>query len=143
MIGPFTGLIQVTPDDVLKTRGLSNSLDDMDMIMSPHGGHLVCVAMKSGCHVCWACCEPFDPEDPPLRLIEKLPEGRPGIDAEGHATGRVPVGVHRKCWNSKDRKIFVDMKGQPNPTRLQSIVEASRGLQLRKLVARATKAITG
>ena len=29
MIGPFTGGISVTPDDVLKTRGLSNSLDDM------------------------------------------------------------------------------------------------------------------
>ncbi len=143
MIGPFTGGISVTPDDVLKTRGLSNSLDDMDMIMSPHGGHLVCVAMKSGVHVCWACCEPFDPEVRAESLLEKLPEGRPGRDAEGHQTGNVPVGVHRKCWNAKDRKVFVDMKDQPRPTALQSVLEVSRGLQLRKLVAKATRALVG
>lgn len=119
--------IQVTPDEVLRTRGLSNRLTDMTMEISPHGGHLVCIAQLDGCNVCWACCEPFDPEVPGERLIEKRPDG-----------GTVPVGIHRKCFSPKERKAFSDMGGS---TRLQGVEEVSRGLRLRRLVAKSVKAI--
>ena len=61
-------------------------LDDLDMLLSAGGGHLVPVAMKHGVHVCWACGEPFQPESPRMRMVEKRIDG-----------GTVPVAVHAKC----------------------------------------------
>jgi len=121
--------IQVTPDDVLKCRGISNHLDDMDLVYaqppSPYAGRLVAVAMCDGVHVCWACGEPFDFDSSPERMIEKRVDG-----------GEVPVGIHRKCFDPKNRKVFVDLKPtEPLPT----VQQASDGLKLRRTVARAIK----
>lgn len=122
--------IQVTPEEVLRCRGISNHLDDLDLVVaqppSPYAGKLVAVAMCEGVHVCWACGEPFDFETSALRMLEKLVDG-----------GTVPVGIHRKCFDPKSRKVFVDMKtSDPLP----SVADASKGLQLRRRVARAVKA---
>ncbi|MGL4255614.1 MAG: hypothetical protein ACRCSL_04715 [Microbacterium sp.] len=111
-------LIQITPEEVQKARG-TNHLDDMDMIQSPHGGHLVVVAQKrdsSGMllHVCWACGEPFEPEHRALAGVEKTPPG-----------GTVPVLLHRKC--NEERRTIIDL-GQ-----------ASRGLRLRRTLAQGMK----
>jgi hypothetical protein len=92
----------------------------MDTIQSPFGGHLVVVAQKrdsSGMlmHVCWACGEPFVPEDRSLAGVEKCPPGGP-----------TPILLHRKC--NEARKPIIDLGA------------ASRGLSLRRAVARAVKA---
>lgn len=112
-------LIQITPEEVQKARG-TNHLDEMDMIYSPHGGHIVVVAQKrdsSGMlqHVCWACGEPFEPEHRALAGVEKTPPG-----------GTVPILLHRKC--NEERRTIIDL-GQ-----------ASRGLALRRAVAQGLKA---
>lgn len=88
-------------------------LDDMDMIISPNGGHLVPVAMKHGVHVCWACGEQFDESNRQLRLVEK------------RVGGPVPIGVHAKCVDPKDRKPFFDV---------------AKGLQIRRELAKVAKA---
>jgi hypothetical protein len=111
-------LVQITPEEVLKARG-SNFLDDMDTIVSPFGGHLVVVAMaRDGGgmleHVCWACGEPFEPEQRDLAGVEKMQPG-----------ATTPVLLHRKCEGA--RKII-------------SVGQASKGLQLRKAVAQGFKA---
>ena len=112
-------LISITPDDVLKARG-TNHLDDMDMIISPFGGHLVCVAQQRDSHgmlmhVCWACGEPFEPENPKLAGVEKKPEG-----------GTVPILLHRRC--NEERRPFIDM------------ATATRGLSFRRAMAQGVKA---
>lgn len=112
-------LFKFTPEEVVKARG-TNHLDDMDMIHSPYGGHLVVVAQhrdSSGMlvHVCWACGEPFEPEDRALAGVEKTPPG-----------GTVPVLLHRKC--NEARKPIIDLGA------------ASRGLSLRRAIAQGTKA---
>lgn len=116
-------LIKVTSDEELSARGLANRLDDMTMEISPYGGHLVCIAICDGCQVCWACCEPFG--DGPEALLEKRPGG-----------STVPVGIHRKCFNPKDRRPFSDMGGRRE---LQSVSEVSKGLRLRRTVAKVVK----
>lgn len=65
------------------------TFDAMDMILSPHGGHLVVVAQQAGTTVCWQCGEPFDENDRRLRLVEK----------KNDRDATVPVGVHAKCFN--------------------------------------------
>lgn len=117
-------LIKVTDEDDLKARGLANKLDDMDMVISPHDGALVPVAMKNGVHVCWGCCEMFDPEDRGLRMVEMRPPG-----------STVRVGVHARCVDPKNRKIFSDMGSRE----LQPVEEVSAGLRLRRTVAKAVK----
>lgn len=114
-------LIQITPEEVMKARG-TNHLDDMDMIQSPFGGHLVVVAQKrdsSGMlvHVCWACGEPFEPEHRALAGVEKTPPGGP-----------TPILLHRKC--KEERKTFIDL------------ATATRGLSLRRMIAQGTKAVS-
>jgi len=115
--------ISVTPDDVLKARGLSGRLTDMTLEISPFGGHLVAVAQFEGCNVCWGCCEPFD-FDGPNRMIEVKPGG-----------GSTPVGLHAKCLDPKARKIFSDMASN----RLQTVEEVSAALRVRRLVSRVAK----
>ncbi|AKF03392.1 hypothetical protein [Sandaracinus amylolyticus] len=78
-------LLKFTTKEEQLARG-ATYLDDLDMITSPRGGHLVPVAMKYGVHVCWACGEPFQAEHPRLSLAEKRIDG-----------GTVPVAVHAKC----------------------------------------------
>lgn len=112
-------LFQFTHEDVVKARG-TNHLDDMDLIRSPFGGHLVCVAQKKDSsgflqHVCWACGGPFEPEHRRLAGVEKVSPG-----------GTVPVLLHRKC--DEERKPFIDM------------ATATRGLRLRRAVAQGVKA---
>jgi hypothetical protein len=112
-------LIQFTPEEVQKARG-TNHLDDMDLIHSPFGGHIVVVAQKrdsSGmlAHVCWACGEPFEPEHRSLAGVEKVAPG-----------GTVPVLLHRKC--KEERKTIIDM------------ASATRGLSLRRALAKGVKA---
>lgn len=122
-------LIKITPEEVLKCRGISNHLDDIDMIYMGDDRHICVVAVSQGCHVCWACGEPFNPQVPALTLLEKRVDN-----------GAVPVGIHYKCFDPKARKPFSDLKPhEPLPT----VAEASRGLQLRKQVAKATKTIFG
>ena len=124
-------LIKVTDGDELKARGLANRLDDMDMIQSPVDSKLVCVAMKHGVHVCWACCEPFDPDEKGLRFTEvRLPREHAGQPAE------VRVGLHGRCVDPKNRKPFSDMGSD---RRLQPVEEVSAGLRIRRTVARAVK----
>lgn len=127
----FFGLIKVTDDDTLKARGLANRLDDMDMIMSPVDQKLVCVAMKHGVHVCWGCCEPFDPEEKGLRFTEvRLPR------EHAHQPAEVRVGLHARCVDPSKRPIFSDMGSD---RKLQSVEEVTKGLRLRRTVARAVK----
>lgn len=122
-------LIQITPDEVLRCRGISNHLDDIDMVYAPGDGHIIVVAVSQGCHVCWGCGEPFNPNVPALTMLEKRVDN-----------GAVPVGIHYKCFDPKARKPFSDLGAhEPLPT----VAEASRGLQLRKQVAKATKTILG
>lgn len=107
-------LFQFTPEDVVKARG-TNALADMDTITSPHGGHLVVVAQSrdsSGMleYVCWACTEPFEPENRDLAGVEKISPG-----------GTVPVLLHRRC---------------AGPRKIMSIGDVSKGLQIRRAVAK-------
>ena len=104
----------ITPDEVQKAKH-ATFLDDLDMIVSPHGGHLVPVAMKDGVHVCWGCGEPFDETDRKLSLIEMRPPG-----------SVVPVGMHRMCVG-QNRKVQV------------SVFDQLRGLELRRSMARVAK----
>lgn len=106
--------IAVTPDDVLKARG-SNFLDDMDTFHSPRYG-LGVIAVKDGVQVCWGCGEPFDDHERELRGHEKL-------------HGTVPVMLHYRCLDSKKLKQYS----------MPSVEQASKGLSLRRLVARVTK----
>lgn len=69
------------------------TFDNMDMVISPAGGHLVVVAVSSGVHVCWQCGEPFDESDRRWAMIEKK------NDIDSH----VPVGVHLKCFRPKQQ----------------------------------------
>lgn len=110
-------LIQITPEEVQKARG-TNGLDDMDTIVSPFGGHLVVVAQKRDAHgmldhVCWACTEPFEPEDRNLAGVEKIAPG-----------GTVPVLLHRRC---------------AGPRKIISVGQATQGLSLRRAVAQGYK----
>lgn len=82
-------LFKFTEKEEQLARG-ATFLDDMDLIHSPNGGHLVPVAVKYGVHVCWCCGEPFDPSSSTLRLVEKRIDG-----------GSVPIGVHAKCVKPK------------------------------------------
>lgn len=107
--------IAITPEEVVKARG-ATFLTDLDMIISPNGGHLVPVAMYQGVHVCWGCGEPFDPNDRELRLVEMRPKD-----------SYIPVGMHFKCCGA-GRKAAVS-----NP------LETIRGLQLRRMMAKAAK----
>ena len=92
-------------------------LDDMDMIISPNGGHLVPVAMKHGVHVCWACGEPFDSLDRRYRMVEKF------------TGGTVPVGVHAMCINPKPRASFASVvSGLSHRRALARVAKASEGI---------------
>lgn len=102
----------ITPDEVAKARG-ATFLDDLDMIISPDGGHLVPVAMKNGIHVCWGCGEPFDPAKFAKAMVEMRVQG-----------GVVPVGMHRGCVGRKPRV---------------SVFEQLRGLELRRTMASVAK----
>lgn len=92
-------------------------LDDMDMVISPHGGHLVPVAMKNGVHVCWGCGEPFNPANDKLRMVEKF------------TGGTVPVGVHAKCVSPSKRR--------------PSFHAVTQGLHVRRELARVARASIG
>jgi len=110
----------------MEARGIANVVTELDMIQSPHGGHLVPVVLHHGIHVCWGCMEPFDPMIQELRLVEMRPPG-----------SAVPVAIHMKCANPNNRKIFSDMGGSRE---LLSVDEVSRGLRLRRKVAQIVKA---
>lgn len=109
-------LINVKSDDLEDAKKYTY-LDDFDMIVSPHGGHLVPVAMKHGVHVCWQCGEPFEPEDRKLALVEKLTPG-----------ATVPVGVHRKCIAGAPKKFFSVVKGVQTRRAVAEIVKKTAGL---------------
>lgn len=104
----------ITPEEVQKAKG-AVFLDDLDMIISPKGGHLVPVAMKNGVHVCWGCGEPFDENEQRLRMVEMRVGGGP-----------VPIGMHAGCV-SGNRKVQV------------SVFDTLRGFELRRTMARVAK----
>jgi hypothetical protein len=104
----------ITPDEVLKAQN-ATFLDDLDMVISPSGGHLVPIAMKDGVHVCWGCGEPFDPSKDKKRMVEMRPPG-----------AVVPVGMHMGCVGA-NRKIQV------------SVFDQLRGLELRRSMAAVAK----
>jgi hypothetical protein len=108
--------ISITPDDVLKARG-SNFLDDMDTYSSAKG-ELGVVAMKDGCHICWACGDLFDLEEGSLRPYDKYTGG----------PGSPPVMVHRKCALATRQQYS-----------MPSVAEVSRGLGLRRTIAKVMK----
>lgn len=109
----------------LDVKGLANAATELDMIQSPRDGTLVPVVMHHGVHVCWGCFEPFDESVPKLRLTEIRTPG-----------ATVRVAVHAKCVDPKNRKVFSDMGGSRE---LQSVAEVSRGIQVRRMVAKAVK----
>lgn len=109
----------------LDVRGVANEATELDMIQSPRDGSLVPIVMHHGVHVCWGCMEPFDESEPKLRLVEMRCPG-----------ASVRVAIHHKCIDPRNRKIFSDMGGSRE---LQSVAEVSRGLKLRRMVARAVK----
>jgi hypothetical protein len=109
--------------------GVAARATELDMVISPDGpnkGLLVCVIKHHGSHVCWGCMEifgaPFTPDGPHEVMV---------------GGGTVPVLLHRKCVDPKNRKIFSDMKGDKR--RLQSVEEVTKGLRIRKSLASAAK----
>jgi hypothetical protein len=113
--------------DIDNVTGIANQVTELDMINSPRDGSLVPIVMHYGIHVCWGCMEPFDADDPKLRLEEFRAPG-----------ATVRVAIHRKCADPKNRKIFSD-RGENRE--LQSVAEVSRGLRIRKAVAKAVQAV--
>ena len=120
----------VRNQDEVNARG-ATFLDDMDMVISPNGGHLVPVAMKHGVHVCWACGEPFDEFDRRFRMVEK------------YTGGAVPVGVHAQCISPKPRGSFYSVaSGLSTRRALASVAKATE--HLASAVAEgARKIVTG
>ncbi len=108
----------------LDVRGVANQATEIDMIISKIDGTLVPIVMHHGVHVCWGCMEQFDEEERDLRLTEM------------RTPGSVRVAVHRKCVDPKNRKVFSDMGGSRE---LQSVQEVSRGLKIRRMVAKAVR----
>jgi hypothetical protein len=108
--------ISVTPEDVLKARG-SNFLDDMDTVYSEKDGRICVVAKKNEMPVCWNCGQPFSLSHPDLEAVEKTPVG-----------GTVPIMLHRRC-EKNGKKVFS----------MSSVLEVSKGLGLRRTVARVIK----
>lgn len=114
-------------------RGLAAQITELDTVYGvqggPYQGLIVCVVKHHGCHVCWGCMEmfgaPFTPEGP----HEVVPPG-----------GTVPILLHRKCINPKNRKAFSDMK---EPRRLQTAEEVTRGFRVRRALAMAVKPFLG
>lgn len=70
------------------------SLEGMDLITSPNGGHLVVVAISDGRYVCQGCGEPFEAEGS-KRLVEVRTAG-----------ATVPVALHAGCSSGPQRRIF-------------------------------------
>ena len=93
---------KILSDDEQRAKG-AGSFDDMDMIYSPHGGHIVVVAQKRDSggmlqHVCWACGELFEPDrNPDLAGVEKVQPG-----------GTVPILLHRRCSGKSNLKSFFE-----------------------------------
>lgn len=108
--------ISITPDDVLKARG-SNFLDEMDTVYSPKDGRICVVAKHQGAYVCWGCGDQFVQGHPDLGETEKTSLG-----------GTVPIILHIKCADRSHR-----------PFSFASVMEASKGLSLRRAVAKAIK----
>lgn len=104
----------ITPEEVQKARG-ATFLDDLDMVISPNGGHLVPVAMKHGVHVCWGCGEPFDPAKDRLRMVEMRPKD-----------SVIPVGMHVGCVGA-------------NRAPRASVFDTLRGFELRRSMAAVAK----
>jgi hypothetical protein len=102
----------ITPDEVLKARG-ATFLSDLDMVISPNGGHLVPVAMNHGVHVCWGCGEPFGGMRDRNRMVEMRPPG-----------SVVPVGMHSGCVGRRPRV---------------SVADTLRGFELRRKMAQVAK----
>ena len=111
--------------DLSNITGVANQATELDMIQSPRDGSLVPIVMHHGVHVCWGCMEPFDDSDPKLRLEEYRAPG-----------ATVRVAIHKKCADPRNRKIFSDRGGNRE---LQSVAEVSRGLRVRKAVAKAVQ----
>lgn len=109
----------------LDVRGVANRATEIDMIISKIDKTLVPIVMHHGVHVCWGCMEQFDEEERDLRLTEMRTPG-----------SVVRVAVHRKCVDPKNRKVFSDMGGSRE---LQSVQEVSRGLKIRRMVAKAVR----
>jgi len=120
----------VRNQDEVNARG-ATFLDDMDMLISPNGGHLIPVAMKHGVHVCWACGEPFDALSPRLRMVEKF------------TGGSVPVGVHAQCIHPKPRGSFFSVtSGLSTRRALASVAKATEHLAT-AVAEGARKIVTG
>jgi hypothetical protein len=109
--------IHIKDQDLVDARH-STFLDDMDMVYSDKGGHIVCVAVKSGVHVCWQCGEPFVQWDNKLGEVEKRVAG-----------ATVPIYVHRRCFNGYHRKSFAFvMKGLQTRRAVADIVKKTAGI---------------
>lgn len=111
--------------DNLEVHGIANQITELDMIQSLRDGSLVPVVMHYGVHVCWGCMEPFEEGDSKLRMTEIRTPG-----------STVRVAVHAKCVDPRNRKVFSDMGGSRE---LQSVQEVTRGLRLRKMVAKVVR----
>lgn len=110
-------LIDIKPSDI-ETARHSNFLDELELLHSPKGGHIVATAVKSGVFVCWQCGEPFVQDDRQLDGVEKLVPG-----------ATVPLYVHRKCFNGPNRRIFsVVMKGLRTRKAVADIVKKTEHL---------------
>jgi hypothetical protein len=88
-------------------------MDDIDLIMSPNGGHLVVVAVKKGRHVCQQCGDGFDHSVARSRPVEVC-----------LAPGSPPVLLHAGCQTPGIR-VF--------------LMQKFRGLEIRRKFARAVK----
>lgn len=117
-------LIDIKGNDLDDARH-ANFLDEMDMIISPNDGKLVCVAMKYGMHCCWQCGEPFDTSDPQMCLVEKLP----ALTKHSTDDGRTRVGVHKKCLHGFEKKPFWFLvKGHQTRRAVADIVKKTQTL---------------
>ena len=110
-------------------KGLAAQVTELDTVYGqaggPYAGLIVCVVKHHGAHVCWGCMElfgaPFTPEGP----HEMVPPG-----------GTVPILMHRKCVDPKNRKLFSDMGGSK---RIQPAEEVTKGFRIRRALAQAVK----
>lgn len=102
------------------------AFDDMDMIPSPNGGHIVVVAVSHGVHVCWQCGEPFDEADRRKRMVEK----------KNDRDASVPCGVHATCFN-RPAQVSVGVELRKVAAGIREKVKIGRVLAVSERIAKA------
>lgn len=96
--------------------------DSMDMLTSPHGGHLVVVAVQDGTHVCQVCGEPFEAFGE-RALVEVKTAG-----------ATVPTALHARCRTGRPggRRAFFFDDALASPRALLKAMAGRKALEMSK-----------